>query len=697
MRLNLSKFKKIHSDEKHTVLQSPAGHQFKVVHAALSPGNKKQLSDLPFHKVADAQGLDEGGEAANGAPSLDPDKVKAFTAGFTGHPAPAPTPPPQPKAQGGQIFNSSPDGTTMNNLAGYADGGDTKDTDDEPETQPTPNVIGDSLFAHGGEANASMDDVKALVKQLSELVASLKKNNEAAPKKMAGGGDTGTDNEEAAAQKELETQQQMADVEAANNAPQRAEALLGTQGVDVQPQAEARAKELLAEDQNPPGSTTAELGDKMPDNSMQPAPSNQPSLLDIMRQRQIDQSQPKGQQMPADDMNKYGLSALEGDVAQQAQGLRQQSGAQQQEARENATAQATHGAALNEIGTKFNDNVKDLRNKASDVLQQLAGKDGQIDPNRYMSNLPAAQKITTGIAALIGGLSGHQESLNFLNQNIQNDIDAQKANIGTKKSLVDYLYRDIGNVNAATEMALGIKKAAIANTLEQNKNKAIAGSPQNPGLAEANMNQAIGKLKFDANQHLQQAAIFQSLQQMDQNKPAIPPGQINLQKFNLLQRSGMMPKEDVSASTKEAQSYEQANKEWKNIEQAYRDVQHVSNWKAHVPFSEAKAKIDSAKADVVASFEKVMGRRIPTEQLEMMAPMFPTASDTQSQTQQKLIRMQDLFSSNRPGAPTLERYGLINNKPQHVASLNPREGQVAINKTTGKKLKQVNGQFIPSN
>lgn len=51
MNLNLKAFKKIDSNDKHTILQSEKGHMIKIAHGGLTKEFKKHLDDLPLHRA----------------------------------------------------------------------------------------------------------------------------------------------------------------------------------------------------------------------------------------------------------------------------------------------------------------------------------------------------------------------------------------------------------------------------------------------------------------------------------------------------------------------------------------------------------------------------------------------------------------------------------------------------------------------
>jgi hypothetical protein len=73
--LDLSKFKKVKSDEKHTVVKHPNGHEIKIAHKGLAPEHLKELKSMPMHKYADGGSISEQSQIKsyqNSTPSTTP-------------------------------------------------------------------------------------------------------------------------------------------------------------------------------------------------------------------------------------------------------------------------------------------------------------------------------------------------------------------------------------------------------------------------------------------------------------------------------------------------------------------------------------------------------------------------------------------------------------------------------------------------
>jgi hypothetical protein len=95
-------------------------------------------------------------------------------------------------------------------------------------------------------------------------------------------------------------------------------------------------------------------------------------------------------------------------------------------------------------------------NKQRDSLMAEIG-DGKIDTNRFHDNLSTPQRITNGIALLLGGLGGVGTGgknlvAERLDKMVDQDIQAQKDNLNNKNNLLNQVYRKIGNMEQAEQM-----------------------------------------------------------------------------------------------------------------------------------------------------------------------------------------------------------------------------------------------------
>lgn len=100
---------------------------------------------------------------------------------------------------------------------------------------------------------------------------------------------------------------------------------------------------------------------------------------------------------------------------------------------------------------------QDRYNALSAHADNLAANMKDIDPDAYRKNMSAPSKVATGIGLFLGGLSvpfhGHNFAQDFLTNQINNDIDAQKANNEKQKTIWGAYNSLYNNGQAASAMA----------------------------------------------------------------------------------------------------------------------------------------------------------------------------------------------------------------------------------------------------
>lgn len=138
-------------------------------------------------------------------------------------------------------------------------------------------------------------------------------------------------------------------------------------------------------------------------------------------------------------------------------------------------------------------------------------QEGKIDPNRYMNNLSTGGKIATAIGLILGGIGGgmtgkgNNAALDVLNNLINRDIEAQKADMDKTKNLMGFSMQKMGNLKDAEAYSRSILLAQTSNELQ-----AAAAKSQDP-IARARAVQAIGQLEAQKSQLLNQVAARQAI------------------------------------------------------------------------------------------------------------------------------------------------------------------------------------------
>lgn len=127
--------------------------------------------------------------------------------------------------------------------------------------------------------------------------------------------------------------------------------------------------------------------------------------------------------------------------------------------------QATAGIAPEQ---SYQDSIKNALNTYQNSFAAISDErakikqnilDGQINPRNYIDNMSTGDKVRTGIGLVLGGMGaglthGPNLAFNYLQNQITNDIDAQKANLGSQNSLLSHNFQEMGDLKDATNMAL---------------------------------------------------------------------------------------------------------------------------------------------------------------------------------------------------------------------------------------------------
>lgn len=208
------------------------------------------------------------------------------------------------------------------------------------------------------------------------------------------------------------------------------------------------------------------------------------------------------------------------------------------------------------------DNINALRTHADTMAQNFhAMKD--IDPKAYLNNMSAPSKVATGLGLFLGGFSvpfgGHNFAADFLNKNIDRDIDAQKTNNENQKTIWGAYNQLYGNQNIASSMAKKSMADIYSNQVDQLA--ATLGTPQayaNAQKLKAALaitgNKAIleaqGNLKYSQNNPTEQSPQSRSLQPGQVGSapgPGIIPASTGAQDQQP-QEKPLLPKDDYADS-----------------------------------------------------------------------------------------------------------------------------------------------------
>lgn len=186
----------------------------------------------------------------------------------------------------------------------------------------------------------------------------------------------------------------------------------------------------------------------------------------------------------------------------QIEGIRQESAAKQGLGEANAQVLAKDAQSRVQAQTAFQDHFNEL-DKERQALQADI-QNGHIDPNKFWSGDENGNgghsKIAAGIGMILAGFNptnSPNAAINFLKYQMDQNLEAQKQNLGSKQNLLSANLRQFGNLKDATEMTRIMQGDILTNELKTAEAKAAT------PMAKAAALNAQGQLQA------QMAPIFQ--------------------------------------------------------------------------------------------------------------------------------------------------------------------------------------------
>lgn len=563
-KLDISKFKKVDSNEKYTTLATAAGHRITLAHESLSPEFRKQLEGIPL--IPKPKKMAEGGEAAQDKQ----DKKSYFDQIATGQtPLAGSTSAAAGKAAGDFAMGDQP-----------AQGDEITPTSSPVDliaggipamAEAAPAVLGNEVGAIGNDlgvirsgentwmkalgspaqrimaktgadkAANPMDALKILSDKLTSGEISNSDWLKAAPNLqrqagMADGGEASSQDDQPvqdgnALDTSAKTQESTPSQDSSKQAP-----VVVNVNTNHNPQPAAQDQgvayklgQMAAQgfQLTPPGMglaagrAIAHAAPGVIANGVAGATGNPP--VDMNGQAQVAQ-QPQAPLPPPPPSPDQQVQAAAppspadeigpGGVGLTAKLLRQGIGEQEQGLKGEAAAAGAQGQAEASSAQQAQDNLqhvyqnyqKEFQDASTERMAMVkAIQDQHIDPKHYVQSMSTGSRIANAFGLILGGasagtLGGENPALKVLQSNIDRDIDAQKAELGKKNNLLEANMQRFHNNEAAATMTKSMLNDMMAMRLKQ-----IAGTNIGP-MAQARAMQAAGALHANSAQLLGQAA-----------------------------------------------------------------------------------------------------------------------------------------------------------------------------------------------
>lgn len=293
----------------------------------------------------------------------------------------------------------------------------------------------------------------------------------------------------------------------------------------------------------------------------------------------------------------------------------------------------------------YQDHLNVLNQERQSFMQDYQNK--HVDPNRFMNNMGAGQRIMKGIGLILGGMGGgltHTENPAqvFLQNQINEDINSQKAELGKSENLLTANMKQFGNLRDATDMTRLMQTDIVKNQIAQ-----AAASSQDP-LVRSRAQQAIGQLDMQAAPIMSQMAMRKTLlngMQSGRMDPAmtvrmIVPEHQQAEAFKELKEA----QEQIKARDAALSAFEELNK-----------INTLGN--AITSPIQTPKQVDALRNNLAVQLARAAAGRVNEYEFAAAKQLFPDKGDDQNTTLKKRQALVN-FIQEKMGHPILQSYGI---------------------------------------
>lgn len=339
---------------------------------------------------------------------------------------------------------------------------------------------------------------------------------------------------------------------------------------------------------------------------VQPSAPEQSDIVSQMAQMQLPLSRnqtpmlPKAQdtvqqQMPQpDDYAQKAMDLGTSAATGQMQTEKQSANRQIDYAQKDRQAQAA-------INNYHQENIQNYMGEINNVIKDL--KDQKIDPNHFWNERGTFGKASTAIGLILGGMGsgvtgGPNPALQFLNQQIDRDIEGQRMQQGQKMNMLTALQHQLGNEHDAFTMAKAMQASVYASKLMEDAAKS------KDAMAIPRAQAAVSQLEGTYGPALNQVALKQAVLKGMQTGQVDPAKAVNI----------MVPPAQQVKAFDEIKTYENQKVAVKNLQDVMNKVAKLQSFESRVATPvQSKSQIDSLNTAIAGHVKEIFGRPSETE------------------------------------------------------------------------------------
>lgn len=319
--------------------------------------------------------------------------------------------------------------------------------------------------------------------------------------------------------------------------------------------------------------------------------------------------------------------------------------------------------------------------------------DSQINPNHLMQNTSVLGKIGMAIGMILAGYGtkgqGPNPALQFLNQQIDRDVEAQKMGLEKNRTLLGAFQKQYGD----NQVAYNMTKLSMAQSYSNQIMQSALKNGDQKSLAEAlNAKAQIQEHLMPLFQQTSAMIGLNNLNKQSQGSPQQPEDNV-AQKLEYAQRSGLINKEQYTAANKDldiAQKTKLAHESADDIMDKIHEQQSLGN-RVLSPI-QSKQIIASTRARLVplimaSTPSKRLTKETINAEIDPQMEKLTSSSSTADEMRKNLHATIDAFADKPQTLNGLNHLGI--QSPKYV----PKEQIKTVNGVQYKR--GPNGEAVP--
>lgn len=311
---------------------------------------------------------------------------------------------------------------------------------------------------------------------------------------------------------------------------------------------------------------------------------------------------------------------------------------------------------LNEIARKAQADavMNDINKIQNDVMTQ------KIDPTRIWSNMSTGNRVLAGISIFLGGVAGGMQgtdnrALGIIQDAVNKDIDAQKADMGKKQNMLSVNMAKYNNINDAAAAT----KAQLLSITQAQINQAAAKMGSKQALAAAQV--ANGQIDLQKAQLIGQISTSQAAAAKLNNPAGISPKDVMKLNQDIRSTLVQMPNGNyIPAFDKEsARAVKTTQEEMYPIKSLMSEASKLMDQGGTLPLSRRNAEASRIEKNILIELKNLKKLGQLTEgDMGIIEPLLPSLGDffqgksrdaISSINRQIESRLNAVYSANIPG------------------------------------------------